>query len=502
MLSYVLRRLVYLLLTLFGISLIQFGVINAMPGRPSSGASGQGEKGQKADQLTTESDRKWRASFHLDKPAILNFRPWMQRQEVEAVLEKRCHGRLLAAPEPTDAEGLALLPVERMHAQWQLDDWGASATAHIVAVALDAAVNPEVRLVALRGLPASIQRRKILPDPSWKPDEEAYIRLHALNREIAGEDALAQTHILKGVENPAPADIDREALWWREWVAARPERFDPGTLSKKIGSMLLDTRYAQYFGNLLRLDFGETLQRTRVRDEIVERLPLTLVLGAVEFFLIYALALPLGVMAAVRRRGIFDMVSTLVLFLLYSLPVFYVGLLMVHYLTPNELPDWCRFPVGDWESRNYDDLTTWGRFKDRAWHSVLPLVCLVYGSLAGLSRFARTGMLDIIESDYIRTARAKGLAEHWVILKHGLRNAALPVLTLLGSLLPALFGGAVIVEVIFNLRGIGLLSFHAINQHDYTLLSSIMLISAVLVLFGMFLVDILYTLVDPRISFE
>lgn len=501
MLSYVLRRLAYLVLTLLGISIIQFLVINSMPGRPSSGSSAQGERGQKADQLTSESDRKWRASFHLDKPLLLNFRPWMPRREVEDALERRKFGRLLSQPEPTDPAALAQLPVERMHAEWLLDDWGQSAVRHIAEVAADPAMDIRVREAAIRRLPASLQRRKVLPG-SLKPDDERYIRLANLNREIAGEDALAQSHGLKGVEAPSPADIEREALWWQGWVGARPERFEPGSFSQRMRTLLFDTRYAHFFGNLARLDLGETLHRTRVRDEIAERLPVTLVLGAVEFLLIYALALPLGVMAAVKRRGFFDMASTLVLFLLYSLPVFYVGLLMVRFLTPNGLPEWCRFPVGDWEGAGYADLTTWGRFKDRAWHSVLPLTCLVYGSLAGLSRFARTGMLDIIESDYIRTARAKGLSESVVILKHGLRNAALPVLTLLGSLLPALFGGAVIVEVIFNLRGMGLLSFQAISQQDYTLLSSIMLISAVLVLFGMFLVDLLYTLVDPRIQFE
>jgi peptide/nickel transport system permease protein len=160
------------------------------------------------------------------------------------------------------------------------------------------------------------------------------------------------------------------------------------------------------------------------------------------------------------------------------------------------------FPSGDWESLGYEDLTTWERFKDRAWHSVLPLIVMVYGSLAYLSRFARTGLLDIIESDYIRTARAKGLSEWIVVMKHALRNGALPVLTLLGSLLPGLFGGSVIIEVIFNLRGVNLLFFESIASQDYSVISAVMFISAVLVLISLFLVDVLYTILDPRISFD
>ena len=132
----------------------------------------------------------------------------------------------------------------------------------------------------------------------------------------------------------------------------------------------------------------------------------------------------------------------------------------------------------------------------------LPLVCLTYISLASLSRYARTGLLDVIHSDYIKTARAKGLNEWVVILKHAVRNGLIPILTLLGSILPTVVSGSVIIEVIFNLPGIGLEGYQAVLNRDYNMVMGIQLISAVLTLIGLLISDILYAVVDPRITYS
>lgn len=146
--------------------------------------------------------------------------------------------------------------------------------------------------------------------------------------------------------------------------------------------------------------------------------------------------------------------------------------------------------------------TTWELFKDTCMHLVFPVACLTYGSLAYLSRYARTGLLDVISSDYIRTARAKGLSEPVVILKHALRNGMIPILTLLASALPALVGGSVIIEYIFGIPGIGSLVLSAINQKDFNVVMAVLQISAVMTLAGILLSDISYALVDPRIKFD
>jgi peptide/nickel transport system permease protein len=142
------------------------------------------------------------------------------------------------------------------------------------------------------------------------------------------------------------------------------------------------------------------------------------------------------------------------------------------------------------------------QLRDSLSHLVLPVFCLTYNGLAGLSRFARSGMLEIIRMDYIRTARAKGLPERTVIMKHALRNSLIPIVTLMASLLPSMIGGSVIIEFIFNINGMGNLGFTAILSRDYDMVMAITTLSAILVLLGMLVSDLLYTVVDPRISLE
>ena len=142
------------------------------------------------------------------------------------------------------------------------------------------------------------------------------------------------------------------------------------------------------------------------------------------------------------------------------------------------------------------------RTLDYAWHLVLPIVCYTYGGLAFMSRFGRSSMLEVVRQDYVRTARAKGLSEKIVITKHAARNAMVPIVTLLAGLLPAMLGGSVIIEKIFSIQGLGLLGFEAILSRDYPTIMAILTVSAVLTLFGILISDILYVVVDPRISFE
>ena len=160
------------------------------------------------------------------------------------------------------------------------------------------------------------------------------------------------------------------------------------------------------------------------------------------------------------------------------------------------------FPTGGFRDSNYEAFTTWEQLKDIVWHITLPIICLTYPGLASLSRYARTGLLDVIRSDYIKTARAKGLPEYIVILRHAVRNGMIPVLTLLGSILPVLIGGSVVIEVIFAIDGMGQLTYMAITARDYNTIMCTTLISAVLVMLGVLLSDISYALIDPRISFR
>jgi peptide/nickel transport system permease protein len=290
---------------------------------------------------------------------------------------------------------------------------------------------------------------------------------------------------------------------WLKWYEARASRFRYG-FRDELSILFFDTRFARYWANLLRLDFGVSLvSREPVLATLVSKLKYSLSLSVTSLILAYLIAIPLGVFSAVRKDSPADRALTLFLFMLYSLPSFFVATLLLYFFSEgSDFPALRLFPTGGFRSVGAGDMTTLGSIRDLLWHLALPLVCLTYGSLAALSRYMRTGLLDVIRADYIRTARAKGLPEISVIGKHALRNGLLPILTLLAGLLPAILGGSVIIEYIFGIPGMGLWVVDAIYQRDYNVVLVVELFSTILVLVGILLTDLSYALVDPRIRYE
>ena len=254
---------------------------------------------------------------------------------------------------------------------------------------------------------------------------------------------------------------------------------------------------------ILHCDFGEsaTVDPGRpVVDLISERLPVTLLLNISAVLLTYLLAIPLGVMTAERAGGVFDKVTEFSLFVLYSLPVMWIGLLLQAFLCEGGVFE--VFPLKGIGVENPDSCSIWQLQWQYIKSCTLPVCCLAYGGFAGLSRYARSGMLEVINSDYIRTARAKGLDEFCVVWKHGFRNALVTMVTLFGGLLPGLVAGSVIVEYIFNIPGMGTLSLLALSSRDYPLQMALFAFSGALTLAGIFISDMLYLAVDPRIRLK
>lgn len=230
-------------------------------------------------------------------------------------------------------------------------------------------------------------------------------------------------------------------------------------------------------------------------DELWAAMKVTILLNLIVFTLIYVAAVPLGIFSAAYPNSPPDRVATLVLFILYSLPSFWVAEI---------LRMWCMgwLPIMGLTSQNHADMTTLEKLGDYLRHIVLPVICLTYGGLAYVSRQMRAGMLEVIRQDYIRTAEAKGARKPRVILVHALRNSLFPIITLLASLLPFLVGGSVIIEVVFNIHGMGLLSYEAVLRREYDMVMTTLMLSAVLTLAGILVSDILYVVVNPRVSFE
>ncbi|MBI4124905.1 MAG: ABC transporter permease [Deltaproteobacteria bacterium] len=263
----------------------------------------------------------------------------------------------------------------------------------------------------------------------------------------------------------------------------------------------IPVQFLLWFKRVATFDFGTSYKDGQsVLKRVGQALPITLTLNVLTLFVIYFISIPWGIFTSLKPAGLFDRLSALLLFVLYSLPSFWVAMLLIVFAAGGDY--WDLFPIAGFISDGAEVLSFSQKIANVAWHLILPVVCLTYGGFAFLARFSRATMLEVIHQDFIRTARAKGLAEWKVILKHGFRNALIPQLTLLGTLLPALLGGSVIIEQIFAIPGMGRLGFEAVLNRDYPVIMAIATIDAFLTLVSLLISDLLYAVVDPRITFE
>lgn len=259
-------------------------------------------------------------------------------------------------------------------------------------------------------------------------------------------------------------------------------------------------QYLRWARNMLRGNFGYSLVTKRpVADMILERLPATVTLNVLVVFFIYLIALPIGILSAVKQYSWFDHIMTFLSFIGSAMPGFFFAMMLIYYVAMRNplipIAGLATFGV-EWGKVSF---LTW--LADRMRYLILPLAVGVFGGLAGLVRYMRASMLDEINQDYVRTARAKGLSERVVIFKHALRNSLLPIVTSLGFTFSGLLGGSVVIESIFAWPGVGLLALNAIFTRDYQVIMAFNLIGATMLVLGMLLADILYVVVDPRIKY-
>ncbi|MEJ2671972.1 MAG: ABC transporter permease [Deltaproteobacteria bacterium] len=259
----------------------------------------------------------------------------------------------------------------------------------------------------------------------------------------------------------------------------------------------LMVQYWDWLSRIAHMDFGRSFapDRRPVWDKIKERIGITLGLNLMSLIIILVVSVPIGVIAAYRAHSWFDKGTTLLVFLGFAMPTFWLALLLIMFF--GVYLDW--LPISGLTSFNFNQLTLWHKIQDLGAHVTLPVLVAAFGGLAGMSRYMRGNMLEVIRQDYITTARAKGLPERTVIFKHALRNALLPVITILGLSVPGLIGGSVIFESIFAIPGMGQLFYGAVMARDYPLVMGELVIGAVLTLLGNMLADVGYALADPRI---
>lgn len=280
------------------------------------------------------------------------------------------------------------------------------------------------------------------------------------------------------------------------------QKIDPADIERMKKNYGLDLpwhkAYVVWLGNVLRLDLGRSFsQRQPVLKLIGERVGPTLLISLSSLVLTYLLSIPLGLYCSAKSGKPSERAVGTLLYMLYSLPAFVAALLLLMLLSYRM--DW--FPLRGMKSDNYNQLGNWQQFKDVVWHAVLPIVCATYGSLAYYTRFVRANLQEVVRQDYIRTARAKGAGPLRVLVLHAFRNTLIPLVTLIGLTMPYLISGSIILEQVFDWPGMGRMYFESISTRDYPLIMGLTLLFSVVALLGQLLADVLYAVVDPRVSY-
>lgn len=292
----------------------------------------------------------------------------------------------------------------------------------------------------------------------------------------------------------APGDFTRteSSLDPRASEAAREKLRAAYNLDKP-----LYIQYGLWLKRLAHFDFGQSFASdgAPVTEKIRQHLPVTLWINAIAILLTLAVAIPIGVASALRPNGWLDHGATLFTFVGFAMPSFWLALLLMIWLGVEQ--QW--LPISGMASLEHAQLSWWGQLQDSARHLLLPILVSAIGGIAGLSRYIRSNMVDALRRDYITTARAKGLAPRQVVYGHALRNALLPVITILGLSIPGLIGGSVIIESLFAVPGMGKLFYDAVMMRDFPVVMGILVIGALLTLIGNLLADLAYAWADPRI---
>lgn len=259
--------------------------------------------------------------------------------------------------------------------------------------------------------------------------------------------------------------------------------------------------YFFWLADVITLDLGESRLHSRPVSELIfEKIPVSLTFGLSGFLLSYLICIPLGINKALKSGQAFDGATSIIILIAYSIPVFALAMLLLYVFASGEVLS--LFPLGHEISDEYESLSFFERIADRLEHMFLPVICYVSGSFAVLTLLMKNSLLDQISKDYVRTAISKGMTFKDAIYKHAFRNSLIPIATGFGSNISLVLAGSLIIELVFSIDGIGLLSFQAVTERDTDLMMGLLLIQSLLSLIGNILSDLCYILIDPRINFE
>ena len=339
-------------------------------------------------------------------------------------------------------------------------------------------------------------------------DLDAYERGALLADEVLGGLKVAERAELAALEGTA-----RKTRFLEHFRKARPGRVDDLVKSPFWQSRLFSEEQNYEYGGAgiellqtgqtrwITLNLGRSFKdHEPVIDHILDRLPITLEINLISLVFAYLIGVPLGILLSVKQNSFTDRLAGTATFMLWSMPSFWVGMLLILFFCNKEFFYW--FPASGIQSLHAsDDWSWWRLFADHAHHMALPVLASTYASFAGISRYMRTSMLENLRLDYVRTAQAKGLRYRVVVLRHVLRNSLIPIVTLMAGLLPGMIAGSVFIETIFTIPGMGFLAFQSVIVRDYPMAMALFTIGGALSLAGILVADILLKAVDPRIDF-
>jgi peptide/nickel transport system permease protein len=490
MLKYVLKRIFYFVPTLAIIALVTFALSKMAPGDPVKLALGNKDQGGEAGQATEKiagekayNEMAEKMGLHLPTfyfslstqahpDTLYRYTKKPQRENLERLIDM--HGNW---------PKIEAYYAKIKNVQFAMYGVVQDSTTYMPGRELNNEVNRIFQLYKDEEITVSlnIMKKAAAQSPALSNVAGEVAQLTAAYNEVKATETKGKNYI------PALHIFGTKNQFHRWLFGDKPWLFG----EEKVGQS----------GGFIRGDFGFSyLDKRPVWSKMKDALPWTLLLNFVSIFLAYVIAIPLGVWSARKKGSLADNIVTFILFLLNSLPVFWIATLMITFLTTEEYGmNWFpTFGLGEIDS----EMTWLDIAIERGVHIILPIICLTYGSWAYLSRQMRGGVLSVLRQDYIRTARAKGLADNKVIWKHAFRNSLIPIITIFASIFPSAIAGAFIIENIFAIPGMGKLSFEGLIARDYPMVFTVMLLSAILTLIGNLVADIMYAVVDPRISFN
>ena len=485
MLTYFLRRVYLVIPTLFLVTVIAFLLSRLTPGDPVSRLCGDPLNSERTGFLNPEEAERQYAScaklLGLDKPAFyvslvpLAFPDTLYRE----VRKYRRAAKRKLIREYGNWSAVETYANAISSAEHALPDYKGQALIEDMVIA----IRIRLRQLHINGAP---ERIRYAIDEIQGLSDSLVVRNDSVAVAIGFSAFQASLSLLRS----AFEGMEREAARWK-------------LLIPTIRWNGLDNQYHHWLSSALQGDLGISYQdRKPVMKKIWASARWTLLMNGLAILFAFALAIPLGGVSASQAGSRTDHTIGAILFGLYSLPAFWVATLLILFLTTPEYSPWLDwFPAGGLGQRQSDE-GAFSRMGDLLWHITLPVVSLTYGSLAIIARQMRGSLVEVLRRPFIQTARAKGLHERTVVWKHGFLNALFPIITLIGSVVPALLAGSVIIEYIFSIPGMGQLTYQSIVSEDWPVVFGILFLAALLTMLGNLLADVLYAFVDPRVTFQ